>query len=191
MTDARPSLADHTAAPGAAAPPRRGSRESALELMERGWRLKDTTVLDEMAAPECTYHLAGHPPMGSAEFMELMGQIWRAKPDLRVETFEIIEDGDWVATRLRFSGTQSGELLGIPPTGRYVSIDEMVLERWDEHGKLLELHQEADFLGMLGSLGVVPPKDAGPLGIFAHTFTSAIRFTWLRRKARRSGSGSN
>ncbi|HCA86645.1 MAG TPA: hypothetical protein DEQ61_14855 [Streptomyces sp.] len=181
MTGTKTSAADRTALP------RRDPREAALELLERGWRVKDPTVLDEMAVPECTYDLPGHPRMGNKEFMELMQHVWLAKPDLRIELLDMVVEGDLVASRVRFSGTQSGELLGIPPTGRFVTIDEILLERWDEHGRLLEFHQEADFLGMLGQLGVVPPKDAGPLGQLAHAVSSAVRFTWLKRKARRGG----
>ncbi|MEV6958164.1 ester cyclase [Streptomyces sp. NPDC051207] len=168
------------------APVRREPRDAAHELLERCWRVKDVTVLNEMADPECTYTLPGHPQLDNKQFLDLMQQIWRAKPDLRIDLLDMIVEGEWVASRVRFSGTQTGELLGIPPTGRFVSIDEMILERWDEQGRLLEFHQEADFVGMLTQLGVVPPKEAGPLGQLAHTFTSAARFTWLKRKARRN-----
>ncbi|MEU1017249.1 ester cyclase [Streptomyces sp. NPDC005900] len=168
-------------------PGRREPKDAAHELLERCWRVKDVTVLDDMADPACTYTLPGHPRLDNKQFLDLMQQIWRAKPDLRIDLLDMIAEGEWVASRVRFSGTQTGELLGIPPTGRFVSIDEMILERWDEHGRLLEFHQEADFVGMLTQLGVVPPKEAGPLGQLAHTFTSAARFTWLRRKARRTG----
>ena len=39
-------------------------------------------------------------------------------PDMKVTILDQLEDGDKVVTRVRWGGTQTGELLGIPPTGR-------------------------------------------------------------------------
>lgn len=155
-------------------------------VIDRCWRQQDPTALDELALPDCRYHLPGHPVLDNAGFLALMREIWQAKPDLRVEVLDMIVDDPYVATRLRFSGTQHGELLGIPPTHRRVDIEEMVLAHFDDSGRLVEFHQEADFVGMLGQLGVVPPPGTGPLGQLAHTVTTAVRFTWLGYRARRN-----
>ena len=44
--------------------------------------------------------------------------------DLRVKIDEIYAAGDWVAARLTWTGTHSGELFGIPATGRRFSVTE-------------------------------------------------------------------
>jgi predicted ester cyclase len=44
-------------------------------------------------------------------------------PDIKVTIHEQIAEGDLVTTRKTISGTQTGTLMGIPPTGKKVSID--------------------------------------------------------------------
>ncbi|MGW7467894.1 ester cyclase [Streptomyces xantholiticus] len=158
------------------------------ELAARTFDKRDLTVLDELARPDARYYLPGRPPLGNDEFKELMLHLWQAKPDLSLELIDLVAEGQYVACRVRFTGTQLGELMGIPPTGRRVELDEILIVHWDDEGRLIDFHQEADYLGMLTQLGVVPPRNTGPLGQLAHTFTSAARFAWLKRKARR-GSG--
>ncbi len=51
--------------------------------------------------------------------MKKLIQMWRtAAPDIDVEIISQQAEGDKVATRFICSGTQTGPLLGIPPTGR-------------------------------------------------------------------------
>ena len=73
---------------------------------------------------------------------------------------EIIEDqvaeGDKVATRLTFSGTHSGELMGIPPTGKQVTFTAITIDQLVD-GKITERWHLFDTLGMLQQLGVIPP----------------------------------
>ena len=43
-----------------------------------------------------------------------------AFPDLAVVIYEQVAEGDLVTTRKAITGTHTGPLLGIPPTGRWV-----------------------------------------------------------------------
>jgi predicted ester cyclase len=52
-----------------------------------------------------------------------------AFPDLRVEIFDQIAEGDKVTTRKRISGTHTGELMGVPATNREVAIDVIDIVR--------------------------------------------------------------
>jgi predicted ester cyclase len=62
---------------------------------------------------------------------------------------------DTVVTRWTGSGTQTGELLGIAPTDKSVSVDGIWLHRI-AGGKIVESWNVWDTLGMLQQLGVVP-----------------------------------
>ena len=64
-----------------------------------------------------------------------------AFPDLRVTTEDLITEGDRVALRWKAEGTHMGELMGIPPTGKHVTLtgieilriaDGRIVERWAE-----------------------------------------------------------
>ncbi|HEX8946166.1 MAG TPA: ester cyclase [Gemmatimonadaceae bacterium] len=55
---------------------------------------------------------------------------WRtAFPDFTTSIEQLIAEGDWVAFRLKHSGTHKGEFLGMAPTGRRVEFTSMVFNR--------------------------------------------------------------
>lgn len=68
---------------------------------------------------------------------------------------DAVATGDRVVVRLRFSGTQVGELLGLAPTGRTFSIQEIHVYRLAA-GKIAEHWVVRDDLGMMQQLGVAP-----------------------------------
>lgn len=67
----------------------------------------------------------------------------------------MIAEGDKVTTRKTFHGTQEGEFMGIPPTGRHVSMGLIDIVRISE-GRIMEHWSVGDNLGMMQQLGVIP-----------------------------------
>src|SRR5437764_11463886 len=78
-----------------------------------------------------------------------------AFPDARLELGELIAEGDLVAGPWRATGTHQGELMGIPATGKPISITGMGMDRVVD-GKIVESWANWDALGMLGQIGVAP-----------------------------------
>ena len=64
-------------------------------------------------------------------------------------------EGNMVATRWTGRGTHTGELMGIPPTGKQVTVVGITISRVED-GKVVEEWTNWDTLGMLQQLGVVP-----------------------------------
>ncbi len=60
-----------------------------------------------------------------------------AFPDLKVEFFDRLAEGDKVNSRKAITGTHLGTFLGIPPTGRKISIDVIDIVRIED-GKYKE-----------------------------------------------------
>jgi predicted ester cyclase len=67
----------------------------------------------------------------------------------------MIGEGDKVTTRKTFHGTHEGEFMGIPPTGRRVSMSLIDIVRISE-GRVVEHWSVGDNLGMMQQLGVIP-----------------------------------
>jgi predicted ester cyclase len=65
-----------------------------------------------------------------------------------------------VAIRFNYGGTREGEMGGIPPTGKHVSISGMSVARF-EGGKIAEMWSTWDTLGYLQQLGLIPPLGEG------------------------------
>ncbi|HYB37222.1 MAG TPA: ester cyclase [Mycobacterium sp.] len=86
-----------------------------------------------------------------------------ALPDLTATMEDLVISGDRVVGRFVYRGTHTGELMGIPGTGRRVEMrsidiwrvqDDMFVEHWDELNTLQLLQQ----------LGVLPQGPGGPAG---------------------------
>ncbi len=90
---------------------------------------------------------------------EAYAQVGRAFPggiaDLTVDILDQFEDGDRVATRLAWSGTHTGDLNGIPPTGRTFRSEAIVIDRV-VNGQIKERWDVSDMLSMMQQLGVIP-----------------------------------
>jgi predicted ester cyclase len=63
-----------------------------------------------------------------------------------------------VVVRLTGSGKHVGEVNGIPPSGRPISVDAISIHRI-EGGKIAETWEVWDTLGFLQQIGVVPAPD--------------------------------
>jgi predicted ester cyclase len=92
-------------------------------------------------------------PEGLKQFISL----FRAGfPDLHFTIEDMIAAGDTVVVRQTYRGTHKGELMGISPTGKQVTITSIDIGRFTG-GKLVEHWGATDSLGLLQQLGVVPP----------------------------------
>jgi len=71
---------------------------------------------------------------------------------------DVIAEGDKVMMRYRIEGTHEGELFGVPPTGRRVSIESITVERVSG-GKIREHWRVTDTLDMMQQLGAIPAPE--------------------------------
>lgn len=78
-----------------------------------------------------------------------------AFPGYQLTAEEMIAEGDLIFVRTRFEGTHDGDLMGIAPTGKPVTI-EIALTYRIENGKIVDHWMLADQLTMLQQIGVIP-----------------------------------
>jgi predicted ester cyclase len=113
----------------------------------------NTDLIDEICSPEFVNHSTppGLPP--DREGIKIVTAMFRgAFPDSYFTVEDMIGEGDKVATRKTFHGTHEGEFMGIPPTGRRVSIGLIDIVRISG-GRVVEHWSEGDNLGMMQQLG--------------------------------------
>jgi steroid delta-isomerase-like uncharacterized protein len=128
------------------------------------WGQGSLDLIDELASPDIivSYPLLPAPVHGAAAFKEVIRGIRSAMPDVACEVHETIAQGNSVAGRWTMRGTQTGELNGIPPTGRRVTLTGITIYRIVD-GKVVEEFGEENALGLLQQLGVIPtPEQATP-----------------------------
>jgi steroid delta-isomerase-like uncharacterized protein len=82
-----------------------------------------------------------------------------AFPDTRMEVQDIVASGDKVVARVRYLGTNRGEFMGAPATGKSVDLQLIDIFRFGDDGLAREHWGVMDQLAMMQQLGLVP---AGP-----------------------------
>ena len=121
------------------------------------WGQGSLDTIDELAAPNFSvyYPLLRETVHGPEAFKQVLMGIHTGLPDVEVVSENEIAEGDQVAVRWTMHGTHTGELLGIPPTGRQVTLTGIAIYRLSD-GKIVEERGEEDALGFMQQLGVIP-----------------------------------
>jgi steroid delta-isomerase-like uncharacterized protein len=124
------------------------------------WEEGNIGLVDELVAPDYVNHSPGIPdqPEGPEGIKAVVSMFRGGMPDLRVVIDDMIAEGDKVAIRYTLEGTHEGELFGVPPTGRRISIESVTIERVSG-GKIREHWRVTDTLDMMQQLGAMPTPE--------------------------------
>ena len=76
--------------------------------------------------------------------------------DLRMEAEDVVESGDKAWARIRMTGTNDGEFMGMPATGKSVDFQAVDIVRFNDDGTAAEHWGVTDTMTMMQQLGVVP-----------------------------------
>ena len=131
----------------------------ARRFYEEVFNHRNLALVDELCTANHVFH---NPPMtlhGREEFKQLLSLYISAFPDARFTVEDQIAEGDRVASRYTFRGTHQGDLMGIAPTGKQVTVTGMIINRI-VNGQSEEGWLNFDALGMLQQLGAIPGQTA-------------------------------
>ena len=79
-----------------------------------------------------------------------------AFPDLHMEPQDVFTSGDRAVARVRATGTQQGEFMGMPPSGKSVDVELIDIIRFDDDGLAHEHWGVVDLMTMMQQLGAIP-----------------------------------
>lgn len=116
---------------------------------------RNLALVDQLCSATHVFH---NPPTilhGREEFKQLLSVYLTAFPDARFTVEDEIAEGDRVVSRYTFRGTHQGELMGISPTGKQISVSGIIINRI-VNGKSEEGWLNFDALGLLQQIGAVP-----------------------------------
>lgn len=102
--------------------------------------------------------LPGQGP-GRAGLANVLARMFAGFPDLHWTLHDTIAEDDRIMSFSTWTGTHQGEFLGIPATGRRVTVEAWTLDRYRD-GRLAESRIIMDVAGMLMQLGVIPSPAA-------------------------------
>jgi steroid delta-isomerase-like uncharacterized protein len=131
-------------------------------LYEEVFNQKNLAAIDDFFATNVIDHSLPPGAPGGIEGVRLtISMFLAAFPDLNITVEDLIAEGDRVVARWTLRGTHQGASLGMPPTGKQVTMPGISVVRL-AGGKSAEQWVIHDQLGMLQQLGLVPaPAQAG------------------------------
>lgn len=94
-------------------------------------------------------------------FLRFLGGVHAGVPDGHTTIEDMVAEGNRVSKRWTLRGTQTGALLGVPPTNKPVALQGISIYRI-EGGLVKEIWWVTDTLGLLQQVGALPqPEHAG------------------------------
>lgn len=119
-----------------------------------------TEAVDELLADDFVGHTwpsTGHP---KDDLKAAIERTSKGLSDARFDIEDMIAEGDRVAVRLTASATQTGELMGMPASGKRYSIGEIHIFRI-RGGQVIEHWHQFDQIAMMKQLGAMPGGASG------------------------------
>ena len=141
--------------------------EAQNEAIARAWHdevinKRNPSALKDILAPTVVHHAAGGYPqlLDEGGVTSMMADFLAAFPDLRYRFDLVIDKDDYVVERYTATGTQTGPLGNLPPTGRTATWTGINIFRI-ECGKIAEVWSEVDAVSRTQQLLGTPVANPG------------------------------
>jgi steroid delta-isomerase-like uncharacterized protein len=135
-------------------------------INDEAWNQGRLEILDETVAENFVNHDPADPEdlHGRDALKERVRGYRAAMPDLKVTIVDLVASDERVATRWTATGTNDGELQGMPATHRAVTITGQSIDVFDADGRIVETWDQWDNLGFMQQLGLIPEMAAQGAG---------------------------
>ncbi len=138
--------------------------EQNLELARNvhlAWTKRNYDLIRSSCAPDMVYYSPSNTKQldNIEKLIEFAEGYFASFPNYEVSIEDGIAKGDKVALRAIFRGPNEGEFMGIPATGNKIEFGQTLFFRV-ENGKIVEMWEDFDSLGMMQQLGMeLKPKE--------------------------------
>lgn len=123
------------------------------DYMRVVWQERNPRAVEVFASD--TYRRHGSPllpPLDRAQQIERLAAFQSAFPDISIEVRDVLAVDDRIAFRSTMTGTHTNEFMGIPATGRRVTVQLVDMIRVEE-GRFAEQWGGPDMFDLLRQLG--------------------------------------
>lgn len=123
------------------------------------WNQHRVDAIDKYYAPGYIHHDVSRPDVTTLkDYKAWASALQTGLPDIRVDIDDLLADGAMVMKRWTASGTHTGELAGIPPSGRRVQFSGVSVYRFSD-GTIVESWYVYDLFGLLQQVGALPAAE--------------------------------
>lgn len=131
-------------------------KTAARDLIEKGFNQKDPGAFEAFFSTSLRDHALPPGVPGGFEGRRMFySAMLAAFPDMEVRLEDVFAEGDKLVTRWSARGTHQGDMMGIPPTGKQISISGIAIDRF-ENDQSVEHWEVFDQVGLMQQLGVIP-----------------------------------
>ena len=121
------------------------------------WNTRDFGRFQSLIRQDAMLRIGGGlVPCDPASTLVMAEEWTTAFPDWRFDLRDLIAEGDRVVAYMTYSGTHRQPILGVAPTNRSCSVDEIVIFQVNQ-GKITQGWEVYDEAGIWRQLGVLPP----------------------------------
>jgi steroid delta-isomerase-like uncharacterized protein len=128
------------------------------EVVRACWEVAnghDASAFKNYYDKDVVYHGGAEEIRGVENVTAYLQGYLTAFPDMKLTIEDIFSNGDKVFSRVRAEGTNTGEIMGMPPTGRHMEIRWIMNEARVVNGRIVEEWEIVDELEIMRQLGVV------------------------------------
>lgn len=115
-------------------------------------------TIDELVDPDAVIRTP--LPIG-ATGAQALKQVWamllRTYPDIHLTVEDVIAERDKVVGRTTVTATHQGEFMGVAPTGKSVTYNEIFIFRFAD-GRVVETWGVVDVYSQMKQIGVIPAQ---------------------------------
>jgi predicted ester cyclase len=129
------------------------NRALARRFIEEIFVAGHADAVDGLVTADFVSH--GLPGTGPEVMKSAIARVMPALSDASMDIHDVVGEGDRVAVRLTSTAVQSGTFMGMPPTNKRYTIEELHLFRITD-GRVAEHWHQGDMLGMMRQLGLMP-----------------------------------
>lgn len=133
------------------------NKENIRRHVDEIWHKGNLDIIPELIAPNYAFATTEQEYKGPEGFKQFVTNYRTAFPDIHFSIDGMVAAGDWVAVRYTSTGTFTGQIGNIAPTGKQFKMSSAIFYRF-EGGKQVEVWGYQDSLSFYQQLGIPIPS---------------------------------
>ncbi len=127
-------------------------------LFDDVWNGRRLELVDELYSEDYVADYRPYAPLrtGRDAVRAMVAGAWETFPDYHEDLITMVAEDNCVAVHLRITGTQTGAWGPVPPTGKRLEFEEMLILTFNDRGQVIHQRGIADNLAGLRQLGIAP-----------------------------------
>jgi steroid delta-isomerase-like uncharacterized protein len=129
----------------------------ARRWLEEVWNKVNLATVDKLCTANFTFNYAAPGVSNDREgYRQTVIMLTSGVSDLKITLEDIVAEGDKVVVRWKGISKHTGDFMGIPATGKQLSMTGISIARI-EGSKIAEEWGEMDMMGLMQQIGAFPP----------------------------------